>query len=342
MPSTSSQEQVDPRHRLAAARLERPARERLRLGHLLVGERRRHQELRRRRPRTCRRRSRSRRRARSPRAPTPSADRRRAPRARSRVRRSPSSTTIHSSYDEGDVDRLVELGAVARLRHADRRAEVGRLHEARVPELALDLRDQRVAVVAVAELDRRGVRQAGGGEGALHHHLVHRHRGAEHARTDVRAGRPARAGPAPCRPRRTDRGAAGTPRRRRAHRSRAPPPPSTSNALGQRVGATFDGALRGVGEEPTAVGGDRDRHHVVARRGRAPAPPRPRSRARRRARPIGHRRAAAPAAGARRHDSARLQHGPDAEPHQEQADEPVEHLAAAAHLATVLVRDARR
>ena len=167
-------------------------------------------------------------------------------------------------------------------------------------------------VVRVAQREVPRVRQPGGRERPLHHDLVHADRGAQHARADVRQTRRARAGPAPCRPRRTDRAATGTPRRPRAA---GPTSSRTSSARAgsdgqldrrarrrergrQRVARAFQLRDRFVGQQPAAVGRDRDGHDFVLRRDRARARPRPRSPATRRARPTARRTATA-RAGAR-------------------------------------------
>ena len=103
----------------------------------------------------------------------------------------------------------------------------------------------------------------------------------EHARSRRRARRPSRAGPGSCRPRRRDRAARGTRRRRRpsvpgtspgawTSRSRRVGSPASTSEAPRRVdlGQLPVGDAQPVGvvglEDPATVGGDADRHHVVA------------------------------------------------------------------------------
>ena len=147
-------------HRLAAARLERPHRERAHLRGLGVGQRRGDEQLglavfvlvgvvvELGAP------------ARLRRAPMPRADRRRAqPTSISRPTIA-SSATIHSSYSSACAIAASSSGAIARLRHADRRAHVRRLHEARQPELGLDPIGELGDVVRVAQREVARLRQA--------------------------------------------------------------------------------------------------------------------------------------------------------------------------------------
>ncbi len=86
---------------------------------------------------------------------------------------------------EGVRDRVAQLRSRARLAHADRRTHVRRLHETWECELGLYAADELVDVLPVAE--REGARggETGTDEHPLHRDLVHRERGAEHARPDV-------------------------------------------------------------------------------------------------------------------------------------------------------------
>ncbi len=87
---------------------------------------------------------------------------------------------------ERRLDRRVELGLVVRLAHADRRSHVRGLDEARQPELRDDPTREHGAVLAVAQREVVRLGHPAPGEHALHHHLVHGDRGAEHPRSDVR------------------------------------------------------------------------------------------------------------------------------------------------------------
>ena len=80
----------------------------------------------------------------------------------------------------------VELGPVVGLRHADRRAHVRRLHEAGEAELGLDPVAERGRVVAVVEGQPAGGGEPGRRERGLDRDLVHRQRRAEDPRADVR------------------------------------------------------------------------------------------------------------------------------------------------------------
>ena len=79
-----------------------------------------------------------------------------------------------------------ELLDVVGLGHADRRAHVRRLDEARQAELGRPARPGRPGVISVlAQRPERGLGDAVGGEHLLGHRLVHRQRRAEHAGPDV-------------------------------------------------------------------------------------------------------------------------------------------------------------
>ncbi len=256
------QEQVDPGHRLAPARLEGSAREQLRLRELLVGERRGHQQL----------------------GVVglvlvdvgvevvPGHDLA-GHRHRGRI------VAEHRELDLATGDRLlhhdplvvrerkvarrVELGAVPCLRDTDRRAEVGRLHEAGVTEPGFDLLGERGAVVAVAERDRPRVRQVRCCECVLHRDLVHPDRGADDARAHVRQvgqlEQPlhrAVLAVGPVEQGEHDIDVECTERRRDLAVDR--------EGARQRGRTGVDGALRGVGQQPPTVGGDRHRHDLVA------------------------------------------------------------------------------
>ncbi len=190
-----------------------------------------------------------------------------------------SSTRIHSSNDERDVDRGDELVAVAGLRHAHRRPQVRRLHEARVAQLVLDAQHERVDVLTLAEREPARHGQVRRGERALHHHLVHRDGRPDDARADVRHAReleqplhgavlavravqqrddhvePGRGDPALTERHQLVRTRLGQLRDVRAlHRER----------LRERVAAGREQLAGLFGEEPATFLGDRDGHDVVA------------------------------------------------------------------------------
>ena len=96
--------------------------------------------------------------------------------------------TILRSNCAASAIAVAQLGGVLRLRDADARSEVGRLHEHREAE-ARDDRLQHGALVALpVALEHDLVvadRQALGGEHQLHRRLVHADRRREHAGADV-------------------------------------------------------------------------------------------------------------------------------------------------------------
>ena len=122
--AVGAQEEVDPRHRLAPARLERAHRERAHLGGLGVGQRRGREQLAPCRPRTCRRSRRSRRPGPPRRAATPRAGRRRARDLDLAARRPPPRRGSTRRTRARARSRRRSSARVARLRHADRRAHV--------------------------------------------------------------------------------------------------------------------------------------------------------------------------------------------------------------------------
>ena len=131
------------------------------------------------------------------------------------------------------------------------------------PELALDPIGERGAVLAVAEREVVRLRRARTRRTrASSSPCPCRPRTRRH-RSRRTAGRRARAGPGWCRPRRTDRAAAGARRRRRGRRcpGRATAPPSWSSCepcdlerRRQRGGVARDQLARLVGEQPPALG----------------------------------------------------------------------------------------
>ena len=143
-----------------------------------------------------------------------------------------------------------------------------------------------------AKVPRGG--EAARGERPLHHHLVHRDRGADDAGADVgQVGELEQAlhravfavGPVEEREHDVDVERAARrelrARRRGARERDQLPEPGRVRAVdqervGQRAGAGVERGARTVGEQPLAVGGDGEGHDVVPRRDRARARPRPR------------------------------------------------------------------
>ena len=159
----------------------------LRLGDLGVGRAAPAPGAARRRPRTCRRRSRTRRRARSrPGTDTAGGSSPSTPSSISRPAIA-SSTTIHSSNAERQV--------ASRRRTSAGRQPSTRRPTSRGSPASRSTGSPSSASTASASASRSWpsrnstvarVRQPGSRERALHRHLVHRDRGADHARADVR------------------------------------------------------------------------------------------------------------------------------------------------------------